>query len=85
VQPLLGRIDLSAKRQQFFEDDLGRDPDEFHQFRVRLLVGLVSFGVIARGARYFGEVSDDFSDIPAQRFEIRDGSGTQSIEKSGAP
>jgi hypothetical protein len=28
MQPLLRRIDLSAKRQQFFEHDLSCDPNE---------------------------------------------------------
>src|ERR1700674_725557 len=85
VQPLLRRIDLPAKGQQFLEDNLGRHPDEFHQFRVSLLVGLVPFRIIARGARNFGEIADDLPDVPTERLQIRAISGTQSIEKTGAP
>ena len=85
MQPLLLWVDLSAKRQQFFEDDLGGHPDELNQLCVGLFVGIVPFGIIAGGPGDFGEVADDFAYIAAQGFEIRDGSGTQSIEKSGAP
>ena len=85
VQPLLRRIDLLAQRQQFFEHDLGRDPDELHQFRIGLFVGLVGVRVIAGGARDLGEVAHDFTDIAVQGLEVGDMSGPQAIEKSGAP
>src|SRR5450631_1687525 len=85
MQPLLGRIDLPAKRQKFFEDDLGRDPDELDQLGISLLVGFIRFRVIAGRPRDFREIPHDFSDIAVQCFEIGNMSGSEAVEKSRAP
>src|ERR1700722_18636318 len=56
MQALLRRIDLSAKRQQFLEDDLGGNPDELDQFRISLFVGFIGVRVIAGRPRNLGEI-----------------------------
>ncbi len=63
------RVGLSAQRQQLLEHDLGGDADELHELRVGLLVGFVGVGIIARGARDFGEIPDDFADLAVERLE----------------
>src|ERR1700693_1217476 len=85
MQPLLRRVDLPAKRQQLFEHDLGRDPNELDQFRIGLFIGFIRLRVVAGGPRDFGEIAHDLADVAVQRFEIGNMSSPQAVEKSGAP
>ena len=79
------RIGLLTERQQLLEHHLRRDPDEFHELCIGLLVGFVLVRVVSGGAGDLREVPYDFAYIARERFEVRDLPGTEAIQKPGAP
>src|ERR1700704_3502946 len=78
MQPLLSRIYLPAKRQQFLEHDLGRHPNELDQLRIGLFIRFIRLRVIAGGPRDFREISHDLTHIAVQPLEIGNMSGSQA-------